>query len=94
MSLIHHFCITNKNYSFLEKLNIDIILSGAINKDLTKFPTNWFNDSTGENISDKNINFGTLSSHYWFWKNKSPSIENESLQEILGKGKFFKRNKN
>ena len=40
MSLIHHFCITSKNYSFLENLNIDVILSGAINKDLSKFPTN------------------------------------------------------
>ena len=68
MSLIHHFCITSKNYSFLENLNIDVILSGAINKDLSKFPIKWFRDSTGENISDKNINFGTLSSHYWFGK--------------------------
>ena len=57
MSLIHHFCITSKNYSFLENLNIDVILSGAINKDLSKFPIKWFRDSTGENISEKNINF-------------------------------------
>ena len=77
MSFIHHFCITSKNYSFLENLNIDVILSGAINKDLTKFPTKWFKDSTGENISDKNINFGTLSSHYWFWKNKSPLMKKD-----------------
>ena len=77
MSFIHHFCITSKNYSFLEQLHIDVILSGAIDKDPTKFPANWLKDSTGENISKKNINFGTLSSHYWFWKNKSPLMENE-----------------
>jgi len=77
MSFIHHFCITGKNYSFLKRLHINVILSGAINKDLTKFPTKWLKDSTGENISEKNINFGTLSSHYWFWKNKSPIMQNE-----------------
>ena len=32
MSFIHHFCITSKNYSFLNNLHIDVILSGAINK--------------------------------------------------------------
>jgi len=77
MSSIHHFCITGKNYVFLEKLNIDVILSGSINKDLSKFPTKWHKDSTGENISKKNINFGTLSSHYWFWQNKSPLMDKE-----------------
>ena len=77
MPFIHHFCITSKNYSFLNNLHIDVILSGAINKDLTKFPTNWFKDSSGENISEKNINFGTLSSHYWFWKNKCPLMKKD-----------------
>ena len=75
MSFIHHYCITSKNYSFLENLNINVILSGATNKDLKKFPIKWLKDSTGENISEKNINFGTLSSHYWFWKNKSPLMD-------------------
>ena len=37
------------------------------------------------NISKKNKNFGTLTSHYWFWKNKLKSIEEgeKSINIIL-----------
>ena len=70
MSLITHYCITGKNYSFLDKLDLNIILSGASSKNLQNYPNNWHKDSSGINISNKNNNFGTLSSHYWIWKNR------------------------
>ena len=70
MSLITHYCITGKNYPFLNKLDINVIISGSASKDLKNFPENWHKDCTGENISKKNKNFGTLSSHYWIWKNR------------------------
>ncbi len=70
MPSINHFCITGNNYILLNKLNLNIILSGSIFKDLQKFPSNWHKDCTGTNISKKNKNFGTLTSHYWLWKNK------------------------
>ena len=54
MSLINHYCITGKNYSFLHDLNIQIIISGAKFKDMSKFPDDWLKDSLGKNISHKN----------------------------------------
>ena len=77
MSSINHFCITGKNYSLLNKLNLEVILSGSIFKDLKKFPNDWHKDCTGENISEKNKNFGTLTSHYWLWKNKLNSFQDD-----------------
>ena len=41
MPLINHYCITGKNYSFLNNLDLKIIVSGSISKDLSKFPDNW-----------------------------------------------------
>ena len=77
MSLINHYCITGKNYSYLNDLNIKIIVSGAISKDLSKFPENWLNDSLGKNISHKNKNFGTLSSHFWLWNNEFIKLKDD-----------------
>ncbi len=70
MSIIHNFCITGKNYEFLNALNLNIILSGSEFKNLNDYPTAWIKDNQGKNISNKNKNFGTLTSHYWLWKNK------------------------
>tara|TARA_X000000950_G_scaffold84223_1_gene105975 strand:- start:514 stop:1335 length:822 start_codon:yes stop_codon:yes gene_type:complete len=70
MPIINHFCITSKNYQFLHNLNLEVILSGSDDKDLSKFPNSWHKDNSGINISEKNKHFGTLSSHYWIWKNK------------------------
>ena len=70
MSVIHNYCITSNNYPFLDNLNLNVIISGSQNKDLQLYPLNWHRDNEGINISEKNKNFGTLTSHYWFWKNK------------------------
>lgn len=70
MTIIHNYCITSKNYDFLNNLNLNIIVSGSNNKDLKSYPVNWYKDNNGINISYKNKSFGTLTSHYWFWKNK------------------------
>ena len=77
MSLINHYCITGKNYSFLQDLDIKIIISGAKSKNLSKFPNHWLKDSIGKNISDKNKNFGTLSSHYWLWNNEFKNLKDD-----------------
>ena len=75
MEKINHYCITGKNFLFLHDLNIKIIISGAKSKDLSKFPDNWLNDSLGKNISHKNKNYGTLSSHYWLWCNEFNNLQ-------------------
>ena len=70
MSLIHNYCITGNNYTFLNNLDLNVIISGSNNKNLELYPHNWYKDNDGINISSKNKSFGTLTSHYWFWKNK------------------------
>jgi len=77
MTSINHYCISGKNYSYLNDLDLKTIVSGSIYKDLSKFPDNWFKDSTGNNISNKNKNFGTLSSHYWLWKNEFINLRDD-----------------
>lgn len=81
MSIINHFCITNSYFNFLDHLNIDIIVAGSEFKNLNNFPKNWLKDNCGENISYKNKSYGTLSSHYWLWKNK---LNNFSDNEWIG----------
>ncbi len=70
MSIIHNYCITGKYYHFLNDLNVNVVISGAENKDCNIFPPDWNKDNVGKNISYKNKNFGTLTFHYWLWKNK------------------------
>ena len=77
MAHINHYCITGKYYQYLDKINLNIVLSGAATKDLKKIPTSWFKDSTEINISKKNKNFGTLSTHYWIWKNRLDLINDD-----------------
>ena len=45
------FCISHEYISYLDKLNLKIIGSGASKK---KFPDHWLNDASGTNISKKN----------------------------------------
>jgi hypothetical protein len=70
MPIINNFCITHKYFNFLENLNTKIIIGGSELRDLSKIPNTWIKDNTGENISYKNKHFGTLTSHYWVWKNQ------------------------
>ena len=70
MSVINNFCITHKNYKFLNSLEINVIVGGSTNREIENFPNNWIRDNVGDNISQKNKSFGTLTSHYWVWKNK------------------------
>lgn len=77
MAHINHYCITGKYHQYLDKINLNIVLSGAATKDLKNIPTSWFKDSTEINISKKNKNFGTLSTHYWIWKNRLDLINDD-----------------
>jgi len=70
MSFIHNYCITGKYYEFLDYLNLNIVVTGAVAKKKQKFPATWMKDNDGDNISEKNKNFGRLTFHYWLWKNK------------------------
>jgi len=59
------YCITHKRMDFIEKLKLIPVAVGE-----TECPTNYVNEKKGKNISHKNRNYGELTFHYWFWKNK------------------------
>jgi len=69
MSTINNYCITHKYFEFLNNLNLKVIVGGSEIRNISKIPDNWIKDNTGNNISSKNKHFGTLTSHYWVWKN-------------------------
>ena len=73
------YCISHEYISNLDKLNLNIIGSGAFKK---KFPNHWLTDAKGKkNISKKNFNYGTLTSIYWIWKN---DINNLNSNDFIG----------
>ena len=93
MSIIHNYCITSKYHQYLNDLKIEIIISGAENKDIKEYPINWLRDNDGINISKKNKHFGTLTSHYWLWKNKINSFQDNDYIGINHYRRFWiKRN--
>ena len=93
MSIIHNYCITNKNYLFLNNLKLNIIIAGAHNKELKLYPPNWLRDNNGINISKKNKNFGTLTSHYWFWQNRLKYHNTKDWIGICHYRRFFLKKK-
>ena len=94
MSTIHNYCITGKNFNFLNNLNINIILAGSDGKNLSDYPDNWIKDNDGLNISNKNKNFGTLSSHFWLWKNKLKDYSDEDWIGINHYRRFWVKKDN
>ncbi len=94
MSIIHNFCITTKYFQFLNNLDINIILGGSDIKNSNDCPNNWIKDNIGLNISKKNKNFGSLTSHYWIWKNKFKDYSNDDWIGINHYRRFWIKDKN
>ena len=42
-----------------------------------KYRGDWLRDNTGDNISQKNKFYGEHTFHYWLWKNKIETLEND-----------------
>ncbi len=62
---IYCLSIYNENYNLFKELNL--IPVGLGNQ---SFDNRWLNDKGTNNISNKNINFGEYTFHYYLWKNK------------------------
>ena len=81
------YCISHEYIKELDKLNLNIIGSGAYKR---KFPKNWLKDSTGRNnISRKNYNYGTLTSIYWVWKNHIKYLRQNDYVAICHYRRFW-----
>ena len=68
------YCITINNSHF-EKINhIGYIPVGLGNNIKNK---GFYNDKSGENISNKNPYYGEYTFHYWLWKNEIKNLDNK-----------------
>ena len=85
------YCISHEYISNLDKLNLNVIGSGAFKK---KFPNHWLNDAKGKkNISKKNFNYGTLTSIYWIWKNEINNLKSNAFICICHYIRFWLKKK-
>ena len=90
-SNLNAYCISHKFYKNLDNMGLNIIGSGAYNK---KFPSHWLKDSTGKkNISKKNLNYGSLTSIYWIWKNKINRINTNDYISFFHYRRFWLKEK-
>ena len=66
------YCLSlhNRNYEIIKELGY---IPVGLGKD--SFSAEWLTDKDGENISEKNPYYGEYSFHYWFWKNKIDTID-------------------
>ena len=67
------YCITNLESSFLETLEYNLVGVGGKN-----FSNKYINCTSGENIQKKEKHYSELTFHYWFWKNKLNSLDDDT----------------
>ena len=69
MNNLKMFCLTlNPNhYKFIKDLSY--IPVGLGESKFNEKEEDWFTDKSGDNISEKNKNYGEYTFHYWLWKN-------------------------
>mgnify|MGYP000919679109 FL=1 len=72
MSFLNMYCldIFDDDYDKIKSLNYTPVGLGS-----DKFRDRWLRDNTGKNISHKNSFYGEYTFHYWFWKNKIDTID-------------------
>ena len=78
MSNIKIFCTSTKYYKIIDKLPNYIYPLGLGNK---TFPSNWYDEKKGKNITNLNSYYGELTGIYWIWKNMA---NNMNENEIIG----------
>ena len=74
MKNLKMFCVSLEpnHYNFIK--NLGYVPVGLGDKD---FDANWFRDTSGTNISNKNKNYGEYTYHYWIWKNYLDKLNDE-----------------
>ena len=69
----------------MDKINYQPVGLGSDN-----FPKNWVTDNTGDNISKKNSYYDMYSFHYWLWKNKLSTLDNNKWICFSNYRRFWK----
>ena len=72
---LYCMCLHEHHLSNIKKLDYIPVGLGA-----NKFSKEWLKDNTGQNISEKNPNYGEYTFYYWFWKNILPNFEKSFCQ--------------
>ena len=74
MKNLNMFCLSMKSnhLKFIKEINYIPVGLGT-----DEFSKDWFRDSTGDNISEKNKYYGEYTFHYWLWKNYLDKIDDE-----------------
>ena len=70
------FCTSIKYFILLDKRPNYISKIGLGN---SSFPKTWYNDSSHENISHLNKNYGEFTGIYWIWKNLLKNFDKNDL---------------
>ena len=68
------FCVTNKHYKYLNKVNYNLAAVGK-----NRFPKNYIRCDKGKNIFYKEEYYSELTFHYWFWKNELKKYKNKNI---------------
>ena len=82
------YCVTHKKMDFIEELKLIPVAVGK-----TECPKHYVNEKAGINISYKNLNYGELTFHYWFWKNKLKNYSKNEWFAICHYRRFFLKDK-
>ena len=84
MNNLKIFCFTHVPLADLEKLGYEI---AGIKRN--EFPSNYITSDSGENIIEKEKYYSEYVFHYWFWKNRLKSYENDTWIGFCQKRRFW-----
>ena len=74
-------------YPHMDKINYQPVGLGS-----GDFPMHWITDNTGNNISKKNKYYDMYTFHYWLWKNKLSSLDDNKWISFSNYRRFWKNN--
>ena len=86
---MYMFCMSHIYRSYMDKINYQPVGLGSENY----FPKKWLTDRTGDNISKKNMYYDMYTFHYWLWKNKLSSLEDNKWICFSTYRRFWKSDK-
>ena len=87
--IMYMFCMSHIYRSYMDKINYQPVGLGSENY----FPKTWLTDRTGDNISKKNMYYDMYTFHYWLWKNKLSSLEDNKWICFSTYRRFWKSDK-